>query len=264
MTDLDQAARWMADCVNRPAPFVAGLPAALKPRTVEEGYALQDLVSQRLSETGRGQTIGWKVGSTTAAMQGLLGVPEPAAGRMFESSLIAAGSTVRHDHYRRPAVECEVAVRLARPLDARRHPVTLAQVRDAIGSVHPAIELVDDRYGDFAAVGAPLMIADQFFHAGLLLGAAVPDALDLDFAALQGATWVNGEQRLTGKGSDVLGHPFQSIVWLAQHLASRGHRLEAGEIVTTGSLPLPYWAQAGDRVRIRIEHLGEVGIQFSA
>jgi 2-keto-4-pentenoate hydratase len=257
------AAIWIADALEQPAPYVGAMPPALRPQDLPAGYALQERVTALLTARGRGATIGWKVGSTTPAMQRLLGVAQPVAGRMFEASLIAPGALVDFGRYRRPAVECEIAVRMARPLDARDGKPSLADVMAAVESVHPAIELVDDRYGDFAAAGAALMASDQFFHAGLLLGAAVPHWRSLDLASLRGATWVDGRETLVGNGADVLGHPLHSVAWLAGHLAAQGRRLEAGEIVSTGSLPLPCWAAPGQHIEIRIESLGPVSVRFS-
>lgn len=39
----------------------------------------------------------------------------------------------------------------------------------------PAAEIVDDRYADWRTVGTPLLIADNFFGAGCVLGAPVHD-----------------------------------------------------------------------------------------
>jgi 2-keto-4-pentenoate hydratase len=68
--------------------------------------------------------------------------------------------------------------------------------------------------------------------------------------------------KVTGRGADVLGHPMRSLAWLANRLGTLGRRLEPGEIVMTGSLPLPYWAQAGDQVEIEISGLGAVRVDF--
>ena len=113
------AATWIAQTLDLHAPDIGAIPEALRPKDLDAGYALQDRVTALMSSRGHGATIGWKVGSTTASMQRLLGVPQPAAGRMFESSLMHAGATIDFGRYRRPAIECEVAVRLGQPLDAR-------------------------------------------------------------------------------------------------------------------------------------------------
>jgi 2-oxo-3-hexenedioate decarboxylase/2-keto-4-pentenoate hydratase len=118
--------------------------------------------------------------------------------------------------------------------------------------------VVDNRYGDFAKIGAPTIIADDVFHAAVVLGPEVRDWQKLDLVGNEGTASVNGEVKLRGKGADVLGHPFESLAWLANLLAGRGQRLEAGQIVMTGSITLPYWANRGETVEIRIAGLGAV------
>ena len=80
--------------------------------------------------------------------------------------------------------------------------------------------------------------------------------LKIDLANAIGITRANGAEVQRGKGSDVLGHPFESLIWLANQLGATGERIEAGQIVMTGSLPLPHWAAQGQRVEISIDGLG--------
>ncbi|MGA1318137.1 MAG: hypothetical protein ACO3YN_14455, partial [Rubrivivax sp.] len=136
------AAIWIADTLAQRAPDIGAIPTALRPADLAAGYDLQDRVAALQTARGAGPTIGWKVGSTTPAMQRLLGVPQPVAGRMFEASRISPGALIDFGRWRRPAVECEIALRLAQPLDARDGPVTLDAVAEAIDTLHPAIELV--------------------------------------------------------------------------------------------------------------------------
>ena len=44
---------------------------------------------------------------------------------------------------------------------------------EAIEAYHPAIEIVDDRYVEWELMGAPMLVADDFFAAGCVLGKAV-------------------------------------------------------------------------------------------
>jgi 2-keto-4-pentenoate hydratase len=120
--------------------------------------------------------------------------------------------------------------------------------------------VVDDRYGDFRSFGVPALIADFFFHAGLVLGGPVADWRRLDLAAVTGTTLVDGVERLVGRGADVLGHPLDSLAWLANRLTALGRRLEPGQIVMTGSLPLPHWTAAGEKVEVRLSGLGAVSV----
>ena len=259
----DAAAAWIAARRLEPAPHIGALDVALRPRDAAEGYAVQRRVNERLVAAGHGPARGWKVGSTTPAMQRLLGVPEPCAGTILATALQRDGVALSGATFRRVGVECEVAVRLDRRLDAREQRLSRAEIEAAVGDVYPAIEIVDDRYGDWEALGAPTMIADDFFQAAVVLGAAAPHWRRLDLASLAGITVVNGETRLSGRGSDVLGHPFNSIAWLADCLAKQGLCIEAGQIVMTGSLTLPHWAQQGETVEVRLGELGEASVCFA-
>ena len=57
---------------------------------------------------------------------------------------------------------------------------------EAIEAYHPAIEIVDDRYVKWEAMGAPTLVADDFFAAGCVLGTAVPRNQAPDLFAIKG------------------------------------------------------------------------------
>ena len=76
--------------------------------------------------------------------------------------------------YVRVGVECEIAVKLARELSLTEEPFTAEWMAEAIEAYYPAIEIVDDRYVKWETLGAPTLMADDFFAAGCVLGEAVP------------------------------------------------------------------------------------------
>ncbi len=251
-----EAARWISS--RRIAgTSLADIPASLRPSDSEEGYAIARLVRAEMTKAGRGDLVGWKVGATTPVMQKLLNVPGPCAGAMLASSRFDSPARVETKRYIKVGCECEVAVRLAKPLGKG---ATRQDAEAAVEALYPAIEIVDNRYGDFASMGTPPLIADDFFHSGFVLGPEVRTWQGIDLANAVGVTRANGAEMQRGKGSDVLGHPFESLVWLANHLGSIGERLEAGQIVMTGSLPLPHWASQGQHVQISIDGLGSAEV----
>jgi 2-oxo-3-hexenedioate decarboxylase/2-keto-4-pentenoate hydratase len=255
------AAEWIA--AQRIAQrSIADLPTALRPASEDDGYAVQALVRDRLSIAGRGTAIGWKVGATTAAMQKLLGVPGPCAGEMLANGRRLDGVTLRADSFCRLGIECEIAMELGTELGADG-PVDRASAARAVARIYPAAEIVDDRYGDFRSFGVPGLIADFFFHDGFVLGAPRDDWRGLALDTLVGTTSVNGGEKLRGRGADVLGHPLESLVFLANRLRAFGRHLRKGEIVMTGSLPLPHWAKAGETVVTQIEGLGDVTLKIA-
>ena len=154
-------------------------------------------------------------------------------------------------------------MRLARDLLSPEAPFTAEWVAEAIEAYHPAIEIVDDRYADWQTLGAPTLIADDFFAAGCVLGKAVTRSSAPDMIKVIGRALINGVEAGQGTGADVLGHPHNALAWLANHLAAEGKGLRAGEIVLTGSLVKTVWLKPGDKVVMELEGLGSVAATFS-
>src|SRR5215469_763081 len=136
------------------------LPAWSAPRDEAEGYlvqrALHDLL---LPQTGA--LVGYKIGCTSKVMQEYLDIPHPCGGGVFERGVHDSGVRLNTADFVRVGVECEIA---------------------AIEAYMPAIEVVDDRYEQWETLGAPTLIADDFFAACCVLGAprarnAVPNLL---------------------------------------------------------------------------------------
>jgi len=111
-------------------------------------------------------------------------------------------------------------------------------------------------------MGAPTLIADDFFAAGCVLGDPVARQAAPDLLAVVGRAVINGTEAGRGTGADVLGHPHHALAWLANHLAEEGRRLHAGQIVLTGSLVKTIWLTAGDRVSMELDGLGRVEASF--
>jgi 2-keto-4-pentenoate hydratase len=112
-------------------------------------------------------------------------------------------------------------------------------------------------------MGAPTLVADDFFAAGCVLGPGVPRSAAPDLLKVVGRALINGDLVGQGTGADVLGHPHNALAWLANHLAADGKGLRAGEIVLTGSLVKTVWLNAGDSVVMELKGLGKVSATFS-
>lgn len=231
------------------------------PRSEAEGYRIQPVVHDLLA-ADCGARAGYKIGCTSAVMQQYLGIPHPCAGGVFTRGVHDDGASLRAADFVRVGVECEIAVRLARDLPPLQAPFTTESVGHAIDSYLPAIEIVDDRYLKWETLGAPTLVADDFFAAGCVLGRPVARAKAPDLVGVIGRALVNGLEAGRGTGADVLGHPHNALAWLANHLAAEGRGLIAGEIVLTGSLVKTAWLNAGDRVRMELAGLGSVAVSF--
>jgi 2-keto-4-pentenoate hydratase len=233
----------------------------LAPATPEAGYALQREVALRL---GGLPPAGFKIGATTKQMQAYLGLSGPAAGFVPKAGLRRTPASVRHADYLDPGIECEIGLRLARDIPAG--PCTQDEAADAVGEVFAAMEIVDRRYGDLAALGTPTLIADQVFHAGGVLGPPVAGwrALGIDLAAVRGRVWVDGVVQGEGVGADLMGHPFAALAWLAgSGCAEAFGGLRAGQVVFLGSVTPPIWIGKPCRTAVAFDGLGRVELDFT-
>ena len=260
---LREAAQFLADARLARRKF-DGLPPHLRPADEAGAYDVQAALGQLLARAGFGRPAGYKIGCTTTIMQRYLGIDHPCAGTVFASRIHDSGAAFAAQAFVHPGVECEIVVELALPLRTRDAPFDRDRVAAAVGTVRPAIEIVDDRYVDWRRIDAPTLVADDFFHGALVLGPPLAEWRALDLTRLAGTTRVNGVAVGTGRGADVLGDPLNALVWLADHCAARGQDLPAGTVVSLGSLTETRWLDPGDTAEIEIERLGVVRMSYGA
>ncbi len=237
------------------------LPDALQPANEADAYAVQAELNRQLVAAGFGPVAGHKIGCTTPVMQAYLNIPNPCAGEVFARTVARGHGEYRVAEHLRLGVECEIGVELGADIDGSGG-FGRETVADAVAAVVASIEVVEDRYDDYPTLGTPTLIADDFFNAGDVLGTSVHKWRNLDLGGIAGRMLINGREVGSGHGSDILGHPFEALAWLAGSMVARGRVLRAGEFVTLGSLVTTNWITAGDTVRIEIEGLGEATASF--
>lgn len=225
-------------------------------------YDIQEDLVRRLSERQACGTVGYKIGLTSPRMQAMCGIPHPLGGRILADRVHHSGATIplsRHVHL---GVECEIGVRIGRDVPpGSALPSTIEEMGRAVAAVGPAFELVEDRHADYTSLDMLSLVADNSWNAGIVLGEFRSYWPDL--AAIEGVLEVNGEERDRGFGRDVMGHPFEPLLWLVRHLAERGETLRAGEVVMTGSLVPTRFPAAGDHYVFAVAGLGEVSLALA-
>lgn len=259
---MSEAARILGQA--RLAHTAVSLPAELIPANEDQAYAVQANLHDWQAAEGQGRVGGYKIGCTTAVMQEIVGVPDPVFGGVLDSNVHHDCATFAFKDFQHVGIECEVAVRLCADLPASGGPYGREQVEAAIGACMAAIEVVDNRYGDFLEIPSPVLIADDFFQSACVLGAEVTDWRGLDLAASEGRVYINGSQQGSGLGAEVLGHPLQAVLWIANRMAALGRGLKAGEFILTGSLTPVQWLQSAPaEAVISIDGLGDVRAVFT-
>ncbi|MFB9127661.1 2-keto-4-pentenoate hydratase [Paraburkholderia dipogonis] len=240
---------------RRKGELVERLPVDLLPADVDDGFAIQQEVSYQL-----GQRIGaWKCA-----------LPQPGkviAAPIYDAD-IRRGDVCRMSGPPRAFMraEPELACLLNRDLPPRREAYSEAEVLDALGHTHLALELLGSRYSHPETLTFPELLADGLFNAGLVIGprvnsiggatlADLPVELDISLASV-------GEAAVTFAGR----HPDRSllapIVWLINFLRVRGLGLLAGQAVITGSYAGVLALPIGCELRVGFGNLGKLPITF--
>jgi len=234
-----------------------------KPTTLEEGYALQEQLHAALKDKDFGEIGGHKIGCTTPVMQEYLGIPHPCAGGIFSSRMYEKSVELTLGDFIKVGIECEIGVVLGDDLDSTNQ-YTRDNVSPHVASCCASIEIVDDRYVDYEALGTPATVADDFFNAAVVVGEPIHDWQAIDLGAIKGAVSVNGVNVGEGTGDMILGHPFEALAWLANMKAQNQAPLREGQFVTLGSVVKTVWIDQPDTlVEIEFEKLGGCQVRFN-
>jgi 2-keto-4-pentenoate hydratase len=236
------------------------LPPECRPADRAAGYSAQREI---VSHSGQ-PVVGWKIAATSAAGQKHIGVDGPLAGPLLANRVLENGATIPLDGNIMLVAEAEFAFKLGTALPKRANPYTHDEVLAAVDSLHPAIEVPDSRYNDFARVGAPQLIADTACACWFVLGPAPSlDWRSRDLVSHAVAVFRNGKPAASGSGANVLGDPRIALAWLVNELRTYADGIEAGQFVTTGTCVVPVAIAPGDRIRADFGDFGSVDVSLS-
>lgn len=249
MTSYDDAAALFLTTRRGASPRLDGLPEAMRPATEADAYGIQHAVSAAM-----GGIDGWKVGSPNPAATHFTCAPLPS-GTVSDGPLTVRGSD--------RGVEAEIALRLGRDLPPRETPYSLAEVRDAIASAHPAIEVLESRFVDAAAAGAMSALADSLSNHSLVLGPAIAGWNDIDLTTETVRLLVDGVEIKTGTANPG-GEMLRLVAWLANEGTRWAGGLRAGQVVTTGSWTGKDYTAPGAEVAAQFARCGTATLRFAS
>lgn len=228
------------------------VPIAVLPRTPDEAYA----ISRELTRDD-GVVAGWKVGATSERGQQLLGLTSPFFGRIFAGTVLQSGG-VWSPAIGVYAIEPEIAFILGNDLPPRHRAYDQQEVEAAVFAVAPALEINQPSFARPFEAGGLALIADNGVNVGACLGKGRRDWRALDLTGVTTEVEIDGEPRLNGTSSAVLGNPLRALTWLANELAHRGEQLSMGQVVLSGAMSAPRELRAGQSIRARFSGLEDV------
>jgi 2-oxo-3-hexenedioate decarboxylase len=165
-----------------------------------------------------------------------------------------------------PLIEPEICFKLKAPLPPSDDPEELLRAVDWIGH---GFEVVQCHFPDWKFAIADT-IADGGLHGRYIVGPRLPvetgreAGLARRLATFTITLFKDGEPMAAGGGAEVLGSPLHALAHLAELLASMpGHpSLEAGELITTGTLTVALPISPGETWSTQIEGLDLAGFEL--
>ncbi len=163
---------------------------------------------------------------------------------MFEDGERASGSRVDLAAFVAPRTEPELAIGLAREIDPSMDRAALAR---AVAWIAPAIEITDSRYRSGTRTAVEL-VADNTSSAGYVIGPRIAAGVAPPYDAQATDLVRNGSIAQHGSTADVLDHPLNALAALAIHLAARGLRARAGDVILSGAITDAIPVASGDTI----------------
>jgi 2-oxo-3-hexenedioate decarboxylase/2-keto-4-pentenoate hydratase len=220
-------------------------------------YAVQDRLIQMRQAAGAGAVVGWKIGFTTAPMQALAGISEPAAGAMLAPGVRSSGADLRRSDFAHLGLEGEIAVRVSEAFP-ETDPIATDQVLARLDGVAAALEVTDDRHADWSLIEAASLIRDNIWNIGAVIGPVAPAGVIGELTGRRGVLSIDGETREEGMSQDIGCDPLEIIAWLGAHLARRGQPLQPGQWIMTGSFVSTTFPEPGARYQFAVDGLEPV------
>ncbi len=229
-----------------------------RPRDMQEAYLVQTEVYETMRrEEGFTGYAGHKVALTSPAIQKMCGVDEPAYGAILNEYVHPNNHEMKLDDFIRCGIEFEIAVEIGEDV-ASGTSHTKESIASYVSAVMPAFELIDDRDANYENLDAVSILADRCWCSGVVLGDRSENWQHLDIGNLTSSVVWNGTRDETGHTGDALGHPLNSVAFVANHLQARGLKLKQGEIIMTGSALKTRFPKPGDHAEYHVDGLGSV------
>ena len=228
--------------------------------TIEDAYRISLRLLQRRLDDGE-VIIGKKIGVTSKAVMNMLQVDQPDFGYLTDRMVYNNGDEIPiSSEMIQPRAEGEIAFILKHDLEGPG--VTNADVLRATECVMPCFEIVDSRIRDWK-IRIQDTISDNASCGAFMLGDSAVDPRDVDLVTCGMVHSKNGEVIATGAGAAALGSPVNCVAWLANTLGGFGIKLEAGEVILSGSLVPLHPVVPGDSMSLSIGGIGNASVRFT-
>ncbi len=248
-TNLVKAAALLSKAWNM-GEFRPPLPDDCFPKTIDEAYEIQDLITSQIDD----EVIGWKIGFPPSGA---------ISGRIFSKNLYNSPTVLSSLVHPQPNLECEIAFQITRAPALRPY---IREDFEPIMRAYIAVELTGRRISE--APHGPSnewevrdIIADNSGGAGLVVGSELLQWQNQNFGDIILDLEIDNkaiEVIPAARGRDLV----MVVVNLANQLKGRGIELKIGDYISTGSLTVPTRLPVGTSAKAVFSSVGQVDLRL--
>ena len=203
------------------------------------------------------KSIGWKVGFGAPASLERLKLDAPLIGFLTDRTILQTGASVSIAGWVKAAVEPEIAVYMGADLSESPDRET---TKAAIASLGPAIELADV---DFPPDNVEAILAGNIYNRHVIFGAKDPSRAGCVLDGLVGKIYRDDhEYAVTEDPQLMTGNIVDIVSMVSNTLSVFGEKLNAGDVIITGSIVPPLWVDADVDIRYKLEPIDTVSISI--
>lgn len=226
------------------------LDEKIRPNSVEESLQIQaSMIELHSSQVG-----GWKC-LLPLSENKLIVAPifADSVQQGVECTAFSDNDAVR--------IEPEIAFILGSDLPANAQGYSEAQINEAIGSCHMALELIQDRFVEGSGAEFYEVLADCLVNQGLFIGPEI-EREKAFLATSVDMTISQGEQVQSFAGRHPNSLPQAPLYWLINYMTHRGVSFSAGEAIITGSYCGVVEVEFDKPTSVCYDSLGEYQVTF--
>ena len=216
-------------------------------KTEDNVYKIQEIVFKSIIESNNDSVAGYKGAITAAAQIARFKAPGPATAPLLKSGLTEIKDVsvpLSLEYFPGMMLEAEFTFKTAVPITS---PVKdEEELKKLIASVHASIEIPKLYFTDMSKLGFFDLVSAGAGSKNFVVGTAHNTDLDVD--SMQVIMTRDGTVVIEGKGTDVLGGPWKSLLWMVNNILVRQGPIEAGQYLMTGAMGSMIPAQPGEYV----------------
>jgi 2-keto-4-pentenoate hydratase len=233
------------------------------PQTLDDGYRVQE---RTIALDGR-PIVGWKVAMIRADLRPALG-SDRICGPIFAGPVhrLPHGGTAKVGIHSGgfAALEAEFAAVFGRDLEPGADGFTPETIAAALSGIHAGAEIASSPLPTLNDIGPLAVICDQGNNSGGVVGPELAHWRTAAPASLTSKVFIDGGIVGEGSAAALPGGPLGALQFLAEHLAGRGRRLKAGDIVLTGMTTGAHNVVPGSTGRIQFSGVADCDLQVIA